>query len=386
MAKRKLRGGLVGGGPGSFIGPVHRMAATMDGEAEYVAGALDIDPAKSKKAGKVYYMDPKRVYGTWREMVKKEAALPKNERIDFVTIVTPNVAHFEIAKAFLEAGFSVMCEKPMTMDLASAKALRKIVNKSKQAFVINHNYTGYPMVKQAKHMIAKGKLGKLNKIIVEYPQGWLSGYLRGEASAIRPWRMDPKMAGAACCMGDIGTHAENLVRYITGLSIRELCADLSSFIPGNKLDDDGNVLVHWEKNVKGTLCASQISSGEENGVNIRVYGTKLGIQWFQEDPNYLYVKDPSGFQQVLSRGNPAVLCDAANKSSRLPFGHPDGFIEAVANLYLEFYKDVRAVLGGKPMPKKSDHPTVTDGVIGMAFIETVLASNKSKSKWTKMRT
>ncbi len=356
----------------------------MDGEAAYVAGCLDVDPEKSFEAGKVYYMDPKRVYRTWQEMVEKEAALPDDERIDFVTIVTPNSTHFDMAKAFLEAGFNVLCEKPMTMDLASAKELAGIVKKSKKAFALNHNYTGFPMVKQARYMVKEGTLGKLNKIIVEYPQGWLSSFLRGEESQIQPWRMDPKFAGAACCMGDIGTHAENLARYVTGLEIEELCADLSAFIPDNRLDDDGNCLVHWQDGVKGILFASQISSGEENDLNIRVYGTKLSIRWFQEDPNYLYVNDPSGFQKVLSRGNPKVLCDAADKGSRLPFGHPDGFIEAVANIYLAFYEDVRAVLSGEPIPD-SDHPTVDDGVVGMAFIDTVLESAKSDKKWTKMK-
>jgi len=377
---RKLRGGLVGGGPGSFIGPVHKMAATMDGQAEFVGGCLDVDPDKSIEAGKVYYMDPKRVYGTWHEMVEKEAALGDDEKIDFVTIVTPNSTHFDIAKAFAEAGFNIMCEKPMTMDLASAKELAGIVKKAGKAFCLNHNYTGYPMVKQAKYMLSEGALGKVNKIIVEYPQGWLSGYLRGEEGAIRPWRMDPKLAGASCCMGDIGTHAENLARYITGLEIEELCADLSSFIPGNKLDDDGNCLVHWQDGVKGVLTASQISSGEENGFNIRIYGTQMGMQWFQEDPNYLYLKNPDGSKRTLSRGNPDILCEAANTNSRLPFGHPDGFIEAVANNYLAFFDEVRA---GKPTG--ADHPTVDDGVVGMAFIETVVESSKADIKWTKMK-
>ncbi len=380
MEMRKLRGGLVGGGVGSFIGPVHRMAATMDGQAEFVGGALSSDADKSAESGKAYYMDETRVYTSWQEMVEKESALGANERIDFVTIVTPNSSHFDIAKAFAEAGFHIMCEKPMTMDLASAHALAEIVGKAGKAFCLNHNYTGYPMVKQAKHMIGEGAFGKINKIVVEYPQGWLSGYLRGEEGAIRPWRMDPKLAGAACCMGDIGTHAENLARYITGLEIEELCADLSSFIPNNKLDDDGNCLIHWQDGVKGTLSASQICSGEENGLNIRIYGTLMGMQWFQEDPNYLYLKDPDGSKKTLARGNPDILCDAANKNSRLPFGHPEAFIEAMANVYSAFYDEVRA---GKPTG--ADHPTVDDGVVGMAFIETVVESSKSDAKWTKMK-
>jgi len=356
------------------------MAAQMDNQAEFVGGAFSSDPEKSAEAGKAYYMDPKRVYKTWQEMVEKESALGEDERIDFVTIVTPNSSHAEIATAFAEAGIDIMCEKPMTMDLASAKALAETVKKAEIAFALNHNYTGYPMVKQAKHMVASGDFGKINKIVVEYPQGWLSGYLRGEEGAIRPWRMDPKLAGSACCMGDIGTHAENLARYITGLEIEELCADLSSFIPDNKLDDDGNCLVHWQDGVKGILMASQISSGEENGLNIRIYGTQMGMQWFQEDPNYLHLKDPSGFKKTLSRGNPDILCDAANKGSRLPFGHPDGFIEAMANGYLAFFEEVRA---GKPTG--ADHPTVDDGVVGMAFIETVVESAKAGATWVKMK-
>jgi predicted dehydrogenase len=277
-----------------------------------------------------------------------------------------------------------MCEKPMTMDLASAKALAEIVEKSGKRFILNHSYTGYPMVKQARHLVKAGELGKLNKIVVEYPQGWLSSFLRGEESKIQPWRMNPKLSGASCCMGDIGTHAENLARYITGLEIVELCADLSAFIPVNELDDDGNVLVHWTEGVKGILMASQISSGEENGLNIRVYGSERGLQWWQEHPNQLHLKDPSGFTKILSRGNPDILCEAANRTSRLPFGHPEGLIEAVANGYMAFFEGIRADMAGQKIDAP-DHPTVEDGVVGMAFIETVVESNTSDGKWTKMK-
>ncbi|MBD3242846.1 MAG: gfo/Idh/MocA family oxidoreductase [Chitinivibrionales bacterium] len=383
MAHRKLRGGMVGGGIGAFIGPVHRMAATLDGEAEFVAGAFSSNPAKSKKSGKALYLDPKRVYADYREMIKKESALPAGDRIDFVSIVTPNNTHFEIAKAFLEAGFHVVCDKPMTFDLAQAKELKSLVKKSRKVFALTHNYTGYPMVKQARHMVKKGDLGTINKVVVEYPQGWLSGLLSSKKSSINTWRMDPKKAGAACCMGDIGTHAENLARYVTGLQIDELCADLTGFIPGNKLDDDGNVLLHFKGGARGILYASQISAGEENGLAIRVYGSKAGLEWRQEDPNYLVVKDPSGFKKILSKGNP-VLCKTAQEAGRLPFGHPDGFIEAFANIYREAYRGMRAAMAGKKIPS-CDHPTVDDGVIGMAFIETVVASVKSKQKWTKMK-
>jgi len=271
----------------------------------------------------------------------------------------------------------------MTFSLAQAKELKRIVDKSRKVFVLTHNYTGYPMVKQARYMVKKGLLGRINKVVVEYPQGWLSGLLRQTTPTINMWRMDPKKAGASCCMGDIGTHAENLTRYITGLEIAELCADLTAFIKGNKLDDDGNVLVRYAGGAKGVLYASQISSGEENGLRIRVYGDKLGIEWRQEDPNYLIVKDPAGFHTVYSRGNPC-LCAEAQAASRIPFGHPEGFIEAFANLYGEAFKAITAEVSGRKVPA-CDFPNVNDGVTGMAFIETVVASGKSKSKWTKMK-
>lgn len=383
MAKRKLRGGMVGGGPGSFIGPVHRMAAIMDGEAEFVAGAFSSDLEKSKRTGRKLMLDPISVYADYKEMVGKESGLGRDERIDFVSIVTPNSTHFPIAKAFLEAGFNVICDKPMAMSLSQAKELRKIVKRSRKVFVLTHNYTGYPMVKQARYMVRKGMLGKINKVIVEYPQGWLSSMLINPKNPVAGWRMDPKKAGISCCMGDIGIHAENLVRYITGFEIDELCAELSSFIPGNRLDDDGNLLIRYKGGAKGLLYASQISTGEENGLNIRIYGTKAGLSWKQEDPNYLILKDPRGFKKVYSKGNP-YLCRAARESGRLPFGHPDGFIEAFANIYLEAFRAIRAEINGNKIPER-DFPTVDDGVIGNAFIETVVKSAKSEKKWTKMK-
>jgi len=380
---RKLRMGMVGGGAGAFIGPVHRMAATLDNEAELVAGAFSSDPKKSKASGAALYLDLSRVYGSYREMAAKEAALPPDKRIDFVSIVTPNDSHFEIAKTFLEAGFNVVCDKPLTTSLAAAKALKRIVEKSGKVFALTHNYTGYPMVKQARCMVRRGDLGKINKVVVEYPQGWLSGLLRNTGTAITMWRMNPARAGASCCMGDIGTHAENLTRYITGLVIEELCADLTAFIKKNPLEDDGNVLVHYTGGARGVLYASQISSGEENGLRIRVYGDKLGLEWRQEDPNYLIIKDPSGFRTIYSKGNPC-LCGAARKAGRLPFGHPDGFIEAFANLYREAYIAIRAECAGKKIPV-CDYPTIDDGIMGMAFIETVVASARSRAKWTRLK-
>ncbi len=381
MLNRKLRGGMVGGAAGSFIGPVHRMAAIMDGEAEWTAGSFSSKPSKSKKTGKAIYLDPKRVYSTYREMVKKEAKLPDDERTDFVSIVTPNSSHVKIARAFLEAGFNVILDKPMAMSLKEAKELRKVVGKSKKVFALTHNYTGYPMVKQARWMIRKGMIGPTRKIMVEYPQGWMSRFTPNAAR--KRWRTDPKVAGSSCCMGDIGTHAENLVRYITGLEIEEVCADLTSHIPRCRLDHDGNVLVRYKGGAKGVLVASQISTGEENGFNIRIYGTKAGLYWNQEDPNYLHMKEPWGTKTIYSKGNPC-LCDEAQAAGRLPFGHPDGFIEAFANIYLEAFRAIRAELAGKRIPK-CDFPTVEDGVIGNAFIETVVASAHSGRKWTKMK-
>ena len=382
MEKRKLRGGMVGGGIGSFFGPVHRMAAELDGQAEYVCGALSADPRKSKKSGAALYLDPARVYKDYQEMAVKEAALPADERIDFVTIVTPNFTHFDAASTFLEAGFHVVCDKPMTCNLAEAKKLKSIVAKTGKVFALTHTYTGYPMVKQARYFIQQGLLGEINKVVVEYPQGWLANFLDEGVTTTTMWRTDPKKAGVSLCMGDIGIHAENLGRYVTGLKIEKLCADLSHYIPGNQLDDDGNILVNYKGGAKGIVYASQISTGEENGLNIRVYGTKLGISWNQENPNYLTVKSKEGYTTTYSKGN-KMLCPAAQNASRLPPGHPEGIIEALANIYLEAF---RAIRDGSAKRKNTvyDFPTVDDGVIGMAFVETVLAGAASERKWLKM--
>jgi predicted dehydrogenase len=381
---RRLRGGMVGGAPGAFIGPVHRMAATMDGEAELVAGCFSRDPGKSKAGGQALHLDPARVYGTYREMAEQEAKRPAGERLDFVSIVATTAFHYEIARCFVEHGFNVVCDKPMTTSLEDARALRDLVRAKKTAFVLTHNYTGYPMVKEARHRVAAGELGRLNKVVVEYPQGWLSQLVEGGASGINMWRMDPSQAGPSNCTGDIGIHAENLCRYVTGLEIDEVCAEVSSFIPGHKLDDDSMMLLRFKGGAKGILYASQISSGEENGLNIRVYGTKLGLQWWQENPNYLVLRDPAGSETRLSRGNPVVTSPIAREYSRTPFGHPEGFIEAFANVYREGFKTIRAQVAGDPDPK-ADHPTVDDGVVGLAFIATVLESARSDRKWTKMK-
>jgi predicted dehydrogenase len=382
-AKRKLRGGMVGGGTGAFIGPVHRMAACLDGEAEFVAGAFSRDPAKSKKSGEELGLDPSRVYPTFQVMAEKEAQLPPDQRIDFVSIVTPNNAHFPASKAFLEAGINVICDKPMTTTLADSRTLLKLVKKSGKVFALTHNYTGYPMVKQARYMVASGMLGKINKVVCEYPQGWMSGMITNPGNSIGMWRMDPEIAGGSCCMGDLGTHGENLVRYITGLEIDEVCAELTAFVKGNRLEDDGNVLVRYKGGARGILYASQISAGEENPLSIRVYGTKMGLEWRQEDPNYLIIKNPEGTQTRYSKGN-SNLCPEAQAAARLIWGHPDGYIEAFANIYREAFKGIRAVNAGKKIPA-CDHPTAEDGLVGVAFIDALLKSSTSKSKWTKMK-
>jgi predicted dehydrogenase len=381
--KRKLRMGMVGGGRGAFIGGVHRRAAALDGEIELVAGAFSSDPKKSALSGKDFYLKPSRVYASYQEMAEKEKALPENERIDFVTIVVQNFLHFEVAKTFLEAGFNVICDKPVTLDLEQARELRTIIKKSKKVFALTHNYTGYPMVKLARQMIRKGELGKLIKVVCEYPQGYAITALTGEDKAIANWRANPKIAGISNCMGDIGTHAENLVHYITGLEIDRLCADLSVNIPGRTLDDDGNVLVRFKGGARGIIYASQVSNGDENDLAIRVYGTNKSLEWHQEEPNDLIVKDARSPRQVYRRGNDYVTGAAAD-NTRIPFGHPEGFIEAFANVYNAAAVAIRDECTVK-FPRKSgyDYPDIRDGIIGMAFIETVVKSSKSKEKWIK---
>ena len=374
---------MVGGGRGAFIGGVHRRAAALDGEIELVAGAFSSDPKKSALSGKDFYLKPSRVYASYQEMAEKEKALPENERIDFVTVVVQNYLHFEVSKTFLEAGINVICDKPVTLDLDQARELRKIIKKSKKVFALTHNYTGYPMVKLAKQMIRKGELGELIKVVCEYPQGYAITALTGEDKAIANWRADPKIAGISNCMGDIGTHAENLVHYITGLEIDRLCADLSVNIPGRTLDDDGNVLVRFKGGARGIIYASQVSNGDENDLNIRVYGTKKSLEWHQEEPNDLIVKDARSPRQIYRRGNDYVTGPAAD-NTRIPFGHPEGFIEAFANVYNAAAVAIRDERVGK-YPRKSgyDYPDIRDGIIGMAFIETVVKSSKSKEKWIK---
>ena len=374
--------GMVGGGRDAFIGAVHRMAARLDGRIELVAGAFSSDPAKSKASGEDLGLDPSRVYPDYQTMAAAESKLPENERIDFVTIVTPNNVHFPPAKTFLEAGFHVVCDKPMTFDLAEAKALREVVKSTGKVFALTHNYTGYPMVKEARELVRNGDLGKILKVVAEYPQGWLIQPIDAEGQKQAAWRTDPSRTGASSCIGDIGTHAENLGRYITGLQIDELCADFTTFVPGRRLEDDGNLLVRYQGGAKGVLYASQISVGEENNLSIRVYGTKASLEWHQEHPNELVVKYPDAPRKIYRRGN-SYISETAKRFTRLPFGHPEAFIEAFANIYLEAARAVEAVKAGKPIPPDIDYPTVEDGVLGMAFIATAVASANNGSNWTK---
>ena len=378
---RKLRMGMVGGGPNAFIGEVHRKAVRMDGEIELVAGAFDIDPRLSRKMGRVLYLPKERVYDTFQEMIPGELSLPEDERIDFVSITTPNNTHYPIAKAFLEAGFHVVCEKPMTMDVEEALALKELVRKTRKIFMLTHTYTGYPIVKLAKDLVAAGRIGRVHKIIVQYHQGWLMRALEKTGQPQATWRTDPKLAGSAGCMGDIGTHAANLAEYITGLKIREVCAELTTFVKGRKLDDDGNVLMRFNKGAKGVLTASQVQVGDENDLAIWVYGDNGSMEWRQEHPNQLIVKPIDAPKETWERGAGYVAdaSPAAALNTRIPTGHPEAYIEAFANLYLRAGEAIRARIAGKKAdPLSLDFPTVHDGVAGMRFIEAVV---KSKGKW-----
>jgi predicted dehydrogenase len=375
---------MIGGGRGAFIGGVHRIAAIMDGQAVLTAGAFSSDAARSKASGEDLFLDPSRVYGSYQEMAKAEAKKPADERLDFIVIVTPNHQHFPPAKLFLESGFNVVCDKPVTFNLAEAKKLRDVVKKSKKVFVLTHNYTGNAMVKQARELVQSGALGEIRKVVSEYPQGWLSTHIEASGQKQASWRTDPKRSGAAGCIGDIGTHAENLARYITGLHIDSLCADLSTFVKGRALDDDGNILVRFKGGAKGIIHASQISVGEENNLNIRVYGTKAGLEWHQEHPNQLIVKYPDKPSEVWGRGN-GYVGKAASGVTRIPAGHPEGYLEAFGNLYREAFRAIRAEVAGEPIPKDLDFPSIDDGVEGMAFIETAVKSSKAGAKWVKFK-
>jgi predicted dehydrogenase len=378
--RRKLRYGMVGGGRDAFIGAVHRMAANLDGDMELVAGCFSSSAEKAKASAGDLFVAPDRAYADFTEMAEREAALPEGQRIDFVSIVTPNHLHAPVAKAFLTRGFHVICDKPMTRTVAEALDLREAVRHSGKVFALTHNYTGYPMVKEAREIVRSGRLGKILKIVAEYPQGWLLDQIEETGQKQASWRTDPAQAGASLCLGDIGTHAENLGRYITGLKIESLCAEFTSFGPGRKLEDDASLLVRYQGGAKGVLYASQISCGEENNLSIRIYGEKGALEWKQEHPNELHLRLKDKPAGLLRRGN-GYLSDAAKGATRLPPGHPEAFIEAFANIYREAGRAIRDAMTGKT-PGTYDFPNVEDGVEGMAFLETAVQSAKSAAKWT----
>lgn len=381
MASRKLRMGMIGGGPGAFIGAVHRIAANMDGMIELVCGAFSSDPEKSKQAGKELFLPADRVYGSYKEMIRSESELPENERIDFVSIVTPNNVHFDPSKLTLENGFHVVLDKPMTFDLDEAKQLKRLVEKSGKYFCLTHTYTGYPMVKQARQMVKDGLLGTVRKVYVEYPQGWLSTFLEGSDQKQAAWRTDPSKSGIAGAMGDIGTHAFNMAEYVSGLQVTHICANLNIYVRGRKLDDDGDVLLKFNNAASGILFATQIAAGEENNIKIRVYGEKGGLEWQQKDANTLTVKWLDKPAETFRAGT-GYLSSYASHNTRTPAGHPEGYLEAFANLYRNFALCVNAQMNNeKPKPEWLDFPGVEEGVRGMAFIENVVASSKSDIKW-----
>ncbi len=381
---RKIRYGMVGGGRGAFIGAVHRIAAALDQQIELVCGAFSSDPQKSKDSGADFFLPAERCYGSYAEMIKAEAALPADKRMDFIAIVTPNHVHFPPAQMALEHGFHVLSDKPATFDLAEAKQLGELVKKTGLLYGLTHNYTGYPLVKEARDMIKAGKLGKIRKVVAEYPQGWLATRLEESGQKQASWRTDPTKSGAAGCVGDIGTHAENLAEYITGLKISELAADLTTFVEGRLLDDDANILLRFENGAKGVLHCSQISVGEENNLNIRVYGEKGGIEWHQKEPNSMLVKWLDQPMQIYRTAN-GYLGQNAAAATRTPPAHPEGYLEGFANIYKNFAGAIRARLEGRaPTEIENDFPKIEDGIRGMAFIESVVASSKANAAWTKL--
>ncbi|WP_217447742.1 Gfo/Idh/MocA family protein [Maribellus comscasis] len=381
---RKLRMGMVGGGTDAFIGAIHRLAAFMDNQIELVCGCFSVNPEISKSSGKLYYLPEDRVYETFQEMFEKEAQLPEGERMDFVSIVTPNFVHFAPAMMALENGFNVVLDKPITFTLDEALQLKAKVEETGLTLALTHTYSGYPAVKHARQMVADGELGEIRKVFVEYPQGWLSARVEEQGNAQASWRTDPKKSGKAGCMGDIGTHAHQLAEYITGLKVTELCAELNVFVPNRLLDDDGAALMRFENGAKGVLMATQIAAGEENAIRIRVYGEKGGLEWFQHEPNSLIAKWLDKPTQILRVGT-SMNSTVATHNTRTPGGHPEGYLEAFANIYRNFAWTVMAKKDGKePTAEMLDFPNVEDGIRGMQFIDTVVkAGYDNEIKWVK---
>jgi len=380
---RKLRCAMVGGGRDAFIGAVHRKAMALDGQIELVAGALSSSPEKARASGRDLGLADDRNHGDWQSLLADELKRPPQERIDFVSIVTPNHVHFPVAEAFAEAGFHVVCDKPLVHTRAQADALVATVKKQGTVFGVTYNYTGYPMVRQAREMVRSGQLGELRKVVVEYNQGWLASHVEGSGSNKQAdWRTDPARSGAAGAIGDIGSHAENLVASVTGLEIESLCADLSALVPGRLLDDDGSLLLRFKGGARGVLIASQINTGLENDLRLRISGALGTLEWRQERPSELLHLPHDGPKRILTRGSP-WLCESAQRASRLPAGHPEGFIEAFANIYGGVVADIRARLAGIAAdPLAADYPRVEDGARGVRFIERTVASAASEAKWT----
>jgi predicted dehydrogenase len=384
---RKLRMGLVGGGQGAFIGRVHATAAILDNRAVLVAGALSADPAKAKASAPDYDIKPERAYGSYQEMVAAEAKLPASERVDFVSIATPNHTHFEIAKAFAEAGFNVMCDKPLTFDLAQAEELATIVQRTGVVFAVTHNYTGYPLVRQARDMVRAGELGEINAVRAFYIQGWLRRRLERDKQKQASWRTDPKRSGAAGCFGDIGTHAYNLGRFITGLLPDQVSCHLKIFEEGRELDDYGTAVIRYQNGGLGTVSASQISHGRENDLWIEVDGTKGALEWHQEEPNKMLFRVNGQPHRLYTRDpNAPYMTDTGKASCRLPSGHPEAFLEAFANIYTAAYVDMASrAVGQKVDGGKSLYPNVADGVDGMNFITQCVASSRENGSWKPLR-
>jgi len=381
MATGKIRMGMIGGGKNAFIGAVHRIAANIDGQIELCCGALSSDPETAKESGKTLFLTDDRNYGSYQEMIEKESLLPADTRMHFVTIVTPNFAHFAPAMMALEHGFHVVIDKPITLTLAEAKKLQEKITETGLSLCLTYTYSGYPMVKQARQMVKDGAFGKIRKVLVEYPQGWLSLPSERDGNKQSSWRTDPSKSGISGCMGDIGTHAAQLAEYISGLEIDRICADLNIVVEGRPLDDDGNVLLKFNNGANGVLVASQIAAGEENALKIKVYGEKGSLEWHQEEPNTLKVKWLDAPSQIYRTGN-GYLSAAAQYNARTPSGHPEGYLEAFANIYRNFASTLRAKLDGQePTAEMLDFPGVEEGVRGMAFIENVVASSQSDQKW-----
>ncbi len=383
--KRKLRMGMVGGGQGAFVGGVHRMAAALDGQIDFVAGCFSRDPEYSRATGRQLYLDPSRVYATYTEMAEKEARLPPEQRIDFVSIVTPNALHYAVARTFLQAGFHVVCDKPMTASVQEAQDLARLVEQTGLVFALTHNYTGHPLVRHARELFRSGQMGQVRKVIVEYVQDWLMVPQEKLGNKQAMWRADPAQAGPVGAMGDVGTHCESLLAYITGEEIVEVCADFTTFLPGRPLDDDANLLLRFKGGGRGVMTISQVATGEENNLSIKVYASQRGLRWVQENPNVLELYAYGQPRQLLTRAHGEYLSPAATAATRIPVGHPEGYLEAFATIYDGVVEAIRATLDGKPMPTSEyNFPTVYDGLRGMRFVAASLESSRKGSVWVKV--